>query len=281
MSLQEKQKINDTSFWDKRRGIIHTAKGGWIIGEAVYNQGYSMMDDLVGKKTFFQVLMLNATGRLPDKRLADWLEALFVCLSWPDARIWCNQIGSLAGTMKCTPVAAVSAGILAADSRMYGPGTQITGASFILEALRKKNIGKTAETIIKEFSPGCQGAVPTIPGFVRPLTRGDERVTAIDQVTQKLGFARGAHLGLAFEIEKVMLEKYQEGINLLGYSAAFLCDQALTARQQYRLVSAMVNSGVHACYAEAADNPPESFFPLQCEDIDFQGHAPRPVPKKI
>ena len=67
-------------------------------------------------------------------------------------------------------------------------------------------------------------------------------------------------------------------MNLLGYATAFLLDQGFTYQDVYRLLSCWVNSGVHACYAEAADQPPESFFPLHCEDIDYQGKAPRPVP---
>jgi hypothetical protein len=140
----------DTSFWDKRRGMIHSRKGGWIIGEAIYNQGYSMMDDLVGKASWMQVLILNVTGRLPERRLADWIDAVFVCMSWPDSRIWCNQIGSFAGTMQAASVAGVSAGILATDSIMYGVAPLLEGTRFIREALVKEKNGLSTEEILKE-----------------------------------------------------------------------------------------------------------------------------------
>ena len=65
-------------------------------------------------------MILIIIGRLVDKRLADWVEAGFLCVSWPDSRIWCNQIGALAGSLKTSPVSATMAGVLAADSRMYG-----------------------------------------------------------------------------------------------------------------------------------------------------------------
>jgi citrate synthase len=239
-----------------------------------------MMNDLVGKKSYFQVLVLNAIGRLPEKRLADWLEALFMCLSWPDARIWCNQVGSLAGSARTSPVAGVCAGILASDSKMYGPGTQIMGVTFITKALRKKEEGLTPEMIIEQYPNRNPGKAPTIHGYVRPVASGDERVAAMERVTTDLGYKPGPHLLLAKEIEAVMLRQFNEGINLLGYCAAFLSDQGFDAIEQYRLVSTMVNSGVHACYAEAADLPAGSFFPLHCADIDYQGHAPRPVPDK-
>lgn len=279
-SNQQQQNPNkiDTSFWEKKRGKIITQKGGWVIGEAIYNHGYSMMDDLVGKASFFQVLALNVTGQLPERRLADWLEALFICLSWPDARIWCNQIGSLAGTMRTSPVAGVSAGILAADSRMYGPGTILGACSFISDALQKKKNGITIEKIIEGHQRRDENNKPLIVGYARPLATGDERITAMERVSRKLKFKVGKHLGLAQKIEKYLLDKYSESLNLAGYCAAFLLDQKLTAQEIYRLLSTWVHSGVHACYAEAADSPPESFFPLRCEDMEYKGKPPRLLP---
>ncbi len=275
---KQKQEKTDTTFWDERRGIIRSRKGGWIIGEAIYNQGYSIMDDLVGKKTYFQVLVLNATGRMPERRLADWIDASFNCLSWPDPRIWCNQIGSLAGTMRASPIAAITAGILASDSSMYGPGTQATCAEFITDALEKKKNGMSPEDIIEAYPRLRPYTPPAIPGYARPVASGDERVVAMERVAAQLGFETGEHLALAYEIQEVLVRKYSEGMNIAGYSAAFLSDHGFSPIEQYRIGSICVNSGIHACYVEAVDNPPESFFPMRCDDMDYQGKPPRPVP---
>jgi len=274
--VPKSQKI-DTSFWDERRGLIHTNKGGWVIGEAVYNHGYSMMDDLVGKASFFQVLLLNVTGRMPERRLADWVEAVFICLSWPDARIWCNQMGSLAGTVRASSVAGVSAGILATDSSMYGVLPLLAGTRFIVDSLAKKKNGMTAEDIV---AAQCRrrGTKPLIVGYARPVASGDERIGAMERVTDDLGFVVGEHLALAYEIAEVMMRRYDEGMNINGYVNAFLSDQGYSVQEIYRIFSALVFAGVQACYAEAADLPGESFFPLRCEDVDYQGPAHRPVP---
>lgn len=281
MSFLKKQEAGraDTSFWEARRGKIFASRGGWVVGEAVYNSGYSMMDDLVGRASFFQVLVLNVTGRLPERRLADWLDAIFICMSWPDARIWCNQIGSLAGTMQASPVAAVCAGVLASDSPLYGVTPLVAASRFIVEALNKRKQGISAEAIV-EKQKRRPGAKPVIVGYARPIATGDGRIPAMERVAKELGFAVGEHLALAYEIEKVLLEKYQETMNIAGYITAFLSDQGFTTTEIYRLFSVLVNSGVHATYAEAAARPPESFFPLRCEDIDYQGVPPRIVPEK-
>lgn len=279
MSLLTKHGKNKTLFWDERRGFIHTCKGGWVIGEAVHNHGFSMMDDLVGKASWFQVLHLNIVGRLPERRMADWIEAVFICLSWPDARIWCNQIGSLAGTMRATSVAGVTAGILATDSSMYGAAPLLGGVEFIQQALVKRKGGASVAEIIQQHQRR-PNSVPIIMGYVRPIATGDERIEAMKRVTADLGFKTGDHLALAFEIEQIMLEKFNEGMNINGYMSGFLSDQGYSGEEVYRLFSTIVSSGVHACYAEAADQPPESFFPLQCQDLDYQGPPPRPCPDK-
>ena len=145
--------------------------------------------------------------------------------------------------------------------------------------MEKKRSGLSIETIIEKYFQRRPGASKIIPGFVRPVARGDERIPAMERVTANLGFEVGEHLDLAYEVEKYMIHTYNEGMNNLGYRCAFLCDQGYSADEQFRICSVMVHSGVGACYAEAADNPPEGFFPLRCEDIDYQGPPPRMLPE--
>ncbi len=280
MSLQKKQKRKktDTSFWDKRRGKIFSSRGGWVIGEAVHNCGYSMMDDLIGKVSFMQLLMLNVTGRLPERRLADVTEAVFNCMSWPDARIWCNQIGSLAGTARASSVAGVCAGIIANDSHMYGAGCLPQATNFIVDALHQKKQGWSTEKIVAAQAKR-PGSKPVIVGYARPMVTGDERIVALKRVIADLGFTAGEHLALAYEIHDVFMTKYNESMNIAAFIAAFYSDQGLSTKEIYRLFSTIVMSGIHACYAEAADQPAGAFFPLRCSDIDYQGVKARNVPK--
>ncbi|MFC1844580.1 hypothetical protein ACFLZ5_07320 [Thermodesulfobacteriota bacterium] len=269
--------MNNTGYWDQRRGKIYSRKGGWRIGEAVYCHGYSMMEDLVGEVSYFQVLILNVTGRLPERRFADCMEALFTCLSYPDDRIWCNQIGSLAGTLQASGVAAVSAGVLASDSYHYGVGPIMASAEFIVEAVNLKKKGMSIEEIVdsKARRPGSK---PKISGYMRPVASGDERIEVMESITAQLGFSPGEHLSTAYEVSEIMQRKYNETMNINGYGVAFFADHGFSAQEMYRMFSISVNSGVTACYIEAAESPPESFLPLRCNDIDYQGHPPRELP---
>lgn len=273
-----KKKQATPKFWDEYRGVIRTRKGGWVIGQGVSSHGYSLLDELVGTASFFQVMMLNVTGKLPELRLAKWLEAAYICLSWPDPRIWCNQIGALGGTAKTSPVAAICAGTLAADSSLYGQGTSLSVVRFITLAMEKTKQGQSIAQLVEAQQKGL-GQSLNIPGFARPIAKGDERVIAMERVTDALDFLIGDHLKLAYDIDAYIDEKYSERMNLAGYVFSFLLDQKFSANEIYRICCLWVNGGIHACYAEAADRPSESFLPLQCEDIDYCGPPERQLPQ--
>lgn len=263
--------------WDENRGTIRSSKGGWRVGEAIYNHGYSMMDDLVGKVSYMQVLVLNATGRLPERRLADWFEATCICMSWPDPRIWCNQVGALGGTARTSVVAGTTAGVLAADARTYGSKPLLQGVSFIQNALQDHRRGLSAEEIVSNECAKHRGR-PNITGFARPLAKGDERVVAMERVQKDLAIESGAHLQLALEIESVLLRDHGESMNINGYASAFLSDFGYSADEIYRIYSHVVNSGVTACYADTRDRTADTFLPLRCADIEYTGKLSRPVP---
>jgi hypothetical protein len=273
------KEYSNTRFWDKRRGVIRTCKGGWVIGKDANFHGFSLLKDLLGHASFFQVMILNVTGKLPELRLAKWFEATFLCVSWPDPRIWCNQIGTLGGTTRTTPVAAVCAGTLAGDSRIYGQGTVLSSTKFITSALVKKNKGYSVKKIIEEQRKGL-GKKLEVPGYSRPIAIGDERVEAMERVTKELGYPLGPHLSLAYEIHDYLNINYDESMNLAGYMFAFLSDQGFSADEIYRICSLLVCGGIFACYSEAADREPESFLPLRCDDVEYCGVPEREIPAK-
>jgi len=268
-----------TEFWDKRRGVIHSSKGGWKMGEGVFSHGYNLLDDLVGEKSYFQLMILHSTGVLVERPVADWFEAIFGCLSWPDPRIWCNQIGALGGSMRASIVAATTAGTLAGDSRTYGQKPVIEGMRFIQQALADFKNGLSVEKLVNSE---CErhGGKPYIMGYARPLAKGDERVTAMERVSRDLGLTFGDHLKLAYEIENILSDKFDESMNINGYASACFSDFGFTPDEGYRICTLLVSSGVTACYLDTLQKPPESFLPMRCDDIDYQGPPPRPVPDK-
>jgi hypothetical protein len=278
--MLNKRKANNTiALMDRHRGTILTRKGGWEIGKGISAQGYSLLDDLLGKASFFQVMMLHVGDRLPEKRLGQWLEATFICLSWPDPRIWCNQMGSFGGALKASPAASICAGIMASDSDIYGPGTVIPATRFIVNAVKAINASDSVADYINSAAKTRLGL--RAPGYGRPLAKGDERVTAMLQLAKDLGFDNGPHIETALEIDKYLYQHFDESLNLAGYIMAFLSDQGYSETEIYRIYSLCVSGGIHACYSEAYDQRPDWFLPLRCSDIENTGAKPRSLPEPI
>lgn len=264
-------------YLEQGRGKIVSNTGGWFPGKGVYSHGYSMLEDLVGEKSYVQIIILNSTGKLVERPLADWVEAIYGCLSWPDPRIWCNQIGALAGAARTSVMAATAMGALAADSRSYGVFPIIEGAGFIQKALQQFQQGQSPEEIITGVT-SARGGKPFIVGYIRPIAKGDERIEAMERVSRNLGLADGEHLALAYKIEQVLLEKYDEGMNINGYVAAFLSDHGFSGQEIYQMFTMLVASGVTACYLDTYRRQPDTFLPLRCDDIEYQGAPFRLIP---
>ena len=262
--------------WDHFRGRIVGHRGGWKIGEGVKCCGFDMMRDLVGKVSYMQVVVLNATGRLPNRALADWIEATHICMSWPDPRIWCNRIGALAGSSRASSVAASTLGVLAAESTSYGIKPLISGVELIQQAYRSVSTGMSVDGFIDE-EVKKYGGKPFLMGYVRPIAKGDERIPAMELVTKDLGFEIGEHLSLAYKIEKVVNDKFGETMNINGYMSAFLSDQGYTEIEVHRIYSTLVVSGVTACYSDTIDRVEGGFSPLKTSDITYKGPGLRPV----
>lgn len=262
--------------WDYYHGRIVSSRGGWKIGEGVKSCGFDVMKDLVGKKSYMQMVVLNATGRLPSKALADWVEAIHICLSWPDPRIWCNRVGALAGTSRTSCVAASTLGTLAAESVSYGIKPLISGVEFIQYANKEVALGITVEQFVKN-EVKKHGGKPHIMGYIRPLAKGDERIPAMEQVTKELGFQIGEHLSLAYSIEQELIKNHNERMNVNGYVSAFLSDHGYSSKEIYRIFSFVVISGVTACYADTAEKVEGGFSPLKTSDITYKGPALRKV----
>ncbi len=259
------------NIWEKNRGVVRTTKGGWKAGQGIFCHGLNLMEDVVGKKSYMQLVVLNATGRLIDRPLGNWFDAIHICLSWPDPRIWCNTIGALGGSVRVSPVAATMAGTLTADSRAYGIKPLVEGLDFIQRALSWSHDGMSAADIIDKE---CQahGGKLHVMGYARPIAKGDERVVAMEAYAQELGFhERGVHLKLAYDIESCLLSSHNESMNIVGYMSAFLSDFNFTSQEVYRIFATWVSSGVTACYQDTVEKPENTFMPMQCNDINYVG----------
>jgi len=267
---------NKTNFelWAQYRGKIISHNGGWFVEKGAFSYGHNIMQELVGEISYMQLIVLNVTGKIPSKNFADWLEAFFMGLSWPDSRLWCNQIGALGASLRSNQMAAILAGALASDSRIYGVQPLVEAIAFI-KKVEKASQSKLIADIIENL-PKSKGK-PLAMGYARPIAVGDERVSVMVKIAKKLNFEKGLHVKLCFRIEAYLEQHYQEKINIAGYASAFFVDQGYSAKEIYAISTTLVSSGVTACYLDYLKKPAETFLPLECNDVIYQGKEKRTI----
>lgn len=269
--------LNTRSPWDQHRQVIRTSIGKWFGGVDVVVRGRWLLRDLLPHISLMQLQVLNITGRLVEPPLAEWLEKSVFMVSYPDARIWCNQIAALAGAAQTSPVAGAAAACLAADSRAYGSSRTQWLAMSTLRDLRQAHAGGASmENLVARFP--LKHGLPAIMGFARPANKPDERLQPMQTLSKTLGFAAGAHQIFAHELASWLKDAYGADMNIAGFMAAFLLDQGFTPEQIYQLRSLAVASGAMACFADRKTQPESTFLPQRCGDVAYTGPAPRPLP---
>ncbi|WP_016957091.1 hypothetical protein [Catenovulum agarivorans] len=269
--------MSDSSFWDKRNQSIVNSIGHWQGGVDVTIEGYSLTTELMGKISYMQLHILNATGKLVARNVADWIEINLMGLSYPDSRIWCNQIAAHAGDTHSSSVAASAAAILSADSRAYG-GSQTTFScmSYLQLAYQEFKKHKCVETIVEKAK--YKNGKPMIVGFARPIDREDERLAPYKENLKNLQLTQGEFLEFAYLLSDYLDNKFNLSINSGGFASAFLLDQGFSPDDGYNIKAFCVISGAIASYRNARPLPTNSFLPMKCSDIEYKGLPPRKIP---
>ena len=268
--------MNNTNYWDQRNNRIFSKVGHWQGGVDVTIEGHSLMNELMQHSSFMQVVILNATGKLIARAVANWIEINFMGLSYPDSRIWCNQVSAYVADTHSTVVAAASAAILSTDSRAYG-GSQTSYAcmTFLQSAYRQYLHGTSFDDIIATTKKNH--GKPMIVGFARPIDRDDERLQPYELMQQRLGIPEGKYLRFAKELSNHLDQHYGLTINSGGYASAFLLDQDFSPDDGYNIKAFAVVSGAIACHRNMAGQPSNSFLPMKCSDIEYTGVAIRAI----
>jgi len=266
----------DIAYFDARHRHICTGIGKWFGGHDTLVRGRWLLSDLLQEISVTQLAVLNITGRLIEPQLANWLEKTVFFTSYPDQRIWCNQLGALAGNGATSPVAAAAAGILAADSKAYGSRAQYLTVHTLENLYRRHAAGATLGELVAEFP--LRNGVPSISGFARPLKIADERLEPMRKFTAELDLADGPYLRFTEILAEHLRRFHQSDVNAAGYACAVLMDQGFSATDVYRIRTSDVLSGVLACYGDLYDCPANAFLPQTCTDVQYEGVARRPMP---
>ena len=221
---------------------------------------------------WFEFFLFGITGRPFDAHKIRVLEAMWTYTSYPDPRIWNNRVVALAGTVRSPASLAVGAAVAVSDAEIYG-GRPLIRAVDTLERAKGwldsgKELGDFLRQELKKYRK--------IAGYGRPKAIGDERIQPLLELLEKNGCRQGAHIQLAFDIEKFLLDgRWRFHMNYAGLVAAVCADMGLSAQEAYLYSISCFLAGFLPCYIDAIEHPKGSFFPLRCARIRYEGPPPR------
>jgi hypothetical protein len=270
----------DAEEWKKWREEIRTGVGGLAAGfrSEILLRCYKVIEDMTGNVSFIQAWTLAITGRLPTREEDRLLNAMIINTAIADPRFWFNKTARLNATLKTSPAACMTGGIVTKDGKLFSAGPAYNTAKFFKATLIRVKTGQAAlEDIVRDKIEKKE----IITGFGRVLARGkDERNDSLLRVARQCGLDRGEHLALAFEVEK-LLQKYKSPLlfmNSGGLRAGLLLDMKFEPHQIMMFYMMMFVIGMAGNITEAYEQAPGQFLPLTDDDIEYKGRPWRPLP---
>lgn len=250
-------------------GRLATRAGACFLGERAVFRGldlHAALKDL----DWLELYLFGVTGRRFTPVQMKVLQAIWVYTSYPDARIWNNRVAALAGSARSTAALGIAAALAVSDARIYGGNTSLLAIGFLLDARLGVERGEPLTDLI-----AAALKVGYIYGFGRPLSAADERIEPMMALLREHGMDRGAHVELAFAVEKILVGRNPAlRMNYGGLVAAVAADMGFSPREYYLFRIPSFLAGMPPCYLEAAENPAGLLFPLPCRVMLYEG-APR------
>lgn len=262
------------SLLQEAAGRLRTRMGGCFVGRQAVFRGRDLHAELMDMD-WIELYAFGITGRRFTAPQLRMLHALWVCTSYPDARIWNNRVAALAGTTRSTGNLGVAAALAVSEASIYGRGIDIRAADFFIRTREALRQGATLDECVREEL----AAHRAIAGYGRPIANGDERIEPMMALARELGLHDGPHLKLAFELERFLVEgRWRWRMNYGALAAALGVDLGLSAREYYLFMFPAFLAGMPPCYLEASERPERAVLPIACEHVAYEGPAPRRWP---
>jgi hypothetical protein len=255
-----KKLLENENHWETRMG-------GWFPNERIVYRGLDLHEDLM-HMSWMELYLYGVTGRRFDEEQLKVLNALWVCTSYPDPRIWPNRVAALAGAARSTGVLGVSSSVAITEAVIYGRRAGIRSLDFLIKTKKRVESGEDLLKILDE--------VTLVYGYGRPIIHLDERRPYLMKLLNEVGMDKGSHLSMALEIEKILLKsKHQLHMNYGGLMAAVAADMGFTSREFYLFSMPMLIAGMTPCFIDTAEKHEGTLFPLRCNFIGYEGGMAR------
>lgn len=252
---------------------LKTSVGACFPGTHTIFRGHDLHAEL-NDLDWIDLYVFGITGRRLKAEQIKMLHGLWVCTSYPDARLWNNRVAALAGSARSSGNLAVTAAIGLSEARTYGGGAGIRAIDFLINTRKRVAQGEDLQVIVL-----AEARERRVYGYGRPINSTDERIPVIMDLARRLGLDQGAHVRLAFEVERFLIPLHPRlKMNYAAVHAALIADMGLSAREYQLLRIPTFLAGMPPCFVEATSKPEGALFPIACGDIAYEGVGRRPWP---
>jgi len=259
--------MNGPKLLEEHVGRLVTNAGAFFPGERVVFRGYDLHKSLKDMD-WLELYLFGITGRRFTPQHVRVVQALWCYTSYPDTRLWNNRVAALAGTARSTGTLGIAAALAVSEAQIYGRGVDMRASEFLTRAKKQVDAGADLKELVHTELKNKRG----IAGYGRPIVSADERVAPMMTLVCELGFDRGPHFKLAFEVEKILLTgRWRLRMNYAALAAALCADFGMSPHEYYFAGFMAFLAGMPPCYQDALEKPEGQLFPLPCRMISYEG----------
>lgn len=259
--------VDKLRFWRQK---AWSGLGGVNPDQTVTLAGYDLFSELVGKISLASCIHLYLKKSLPSPQVERLLSAIVTATVYPDIRIWPNRAVAFCATGNTGNAAGIASGMLGMEGLMFGGDCVSHSFKFLADLRESEKQGNSIEEEIEKLD----FSVTRIPGFGRPLVKGDERLKPILQVARECGLDNGEWLKLGRRVEKLLAPKNKIMLNAAGLMACLLGDMKFSCSEIRAFGAFAPVISLFGVFNEHSRPDAKPVFPLAIEDIEYVGQEP-------
>lgn len=249
---------------------LATRAGQAFVGTRAVFRGQDLHAEL-RHLDWMALYVLGITGRHHSEAQVKLLHALWVCTSYPDARLWNNRTAALAASARSTPGLGIAAALAMSEATIYGGHPYVSSIDFLIRARRQ---GEPLSSFVED-----ELARGRIYGYGRPIASVDERLPWVLGIARELQLDGGPHLRIAHEVEQLLIARHPKlRMNYAALMSALCADLGFSPNEMHHFQVPVFLAGMSPCFVEAAERAPGTVFPLSCDHIAYEGPARRRWP---
>ena len=250
--------------------FLETRIGKAFLSERVVMRGKDLHNEL-GDRQWMDVFLFAITGRQLTENQLRFLNFMWVASSYADPGIWPNQAAALGGSARATASLSLIAGLAVSEAKIYGRRPERKILDFFLRVSSAEDAGTTVEAFIQQELKERK----IIAGYGRPLARIDERIPHTLKLIEELGLEKGRYFQLAFKVYEYLKNERGLSINIAALNTAVIADMGISTEEYQQFLTVVFITGIAPCYQDAQARPEGSFFPMRCDNLDYDGHEYR------